>query len=117
LSDFSRLCSGRGGERVTRPLDWQGIGMLRSRGFWKVGALGRIQVLDKNGSDTDLIKCLPTAIRVLSSKCSGRAVMGGNPALAPDQQHPVKPTAVVPVHQSDATALAFTDFPGFHHNP
>jgi hypothetical protein len=32
--------------------------------------------------------------------------MGGKGSLAPDQQHPVKPTAAVPAHQPDAAALA-----------
>jgi hypothetical protein len=33
-------------------------------------------VVVKNGSNTDLIKCLPCAIRVLPCNCSGRAVSG-----------------------------------------
>jgi hypothetical protein len=65
----------------------------------------------KNGSNADLIKCLPGAIRALSFNCSGRAVMGGGASSAPDQQHPVKPTAAVPAHQPDAAVLHY-DVPG-----
>jgi hypothetical protein len=62
--------------------------------------------MPKNGSNTD-IKCLPGAIRALSLNCSGRAVMGGGASSAPDQQHPVKPTATVPAHQPDAAVLHY----------
>ena len=62
----------------------------------------------KNGSNADLIKCLPGAIRALSFNCSGRAVMGGGASSAPDQQPPVKPTAaVLPAHQPDAAVLHY----------
>jgi len=46
-------------------------------------------VVAKNGSNTDLIKCLPCAIRVLSCNCSGRAVSGM-------KTHPLRQTSSIP---------------------
>jgi len=54
-----------------------------------VGAPRVFGVVAKNGSNTDLIKCLPCAIRVLSCNCSGRAVSGM-------KTHPLRQTSSIP---------------------
>ena len=64
LSDFSRLWSGCGGERDATPLGWQGAN-IEGRGIWKVGALRRIRVVVKNGSNTDLITGLRTLFSMM----------------------------------------------------
>jgi hypothetical protein len=67
------LWSGCGGERDATPLGWQ-CANIEGRGIWKVGALRRIRVVVKNGSNTDLITgfdhVMPTSCR---RRCSRRA--------------------------------------------